>query len=235
VYKRADVVTALRALFNKKCAYCEFNYAPGGPEDIDHHRPKAAIVIDGVLIRPGYYWLGAEWTNLLPSCIDCNRRRKIVFIGGERRMSGKATHFPVAQEEQRWRSHEEPCLETPHLLNPCEEDPAAHLEVVPGGLLRAKLHVDVESVKGATSIAVYGLLRGDLVDARRSKELFVRAALESALKAAELAEKATDAATRDDFKRMAAKLLADARMHGAQTQPFLAVTRAVFSEFGLKI
>lgn len=73
-YKEASVKTALEQLFHGKCAYCESFYGATQPVDVEHFRPKGEVEnVDG---HPGYWWLAMEWTNLLPSCIDCNRRRK---------------------------------------------------------------------------------------------------------------------------------------------------------------
>lgn len=59
---------SLKGLYKNKCAYCEkLSHAP----KIDHHRPKGKVVGAGNL-NNGYYWLCYEWTNLLPSCTDCN-------------------------------------------------------------------------------------------------------------------------------------------------------------------
>ncbi len=51
-YKHDTVKETLTTIFHGKCAYCESPY------------------------RPGYYWLAAEWTNLLPSCTHCNQNRR---------------------------------------------------------------------------------------------------------------------------------------------------------------
>jgi hypothetical protein len=59
---------SLKVLYKNKCSYCEkSSHAP----KIDHHRPKGKVVGGGNL-NYGYYWLSYEWTNLLPSCTDCN-------------------------------------------------------------------------------------------------------------------------------------------------------------------
>ena len=73
VYKAAAIKSALEKLFHGKCAYCETYYSVQAPVDVEHFRPKGRI--DGEDDHPGYWWLGMEWENLLPSCIDCNRRR----------------------------------------------------------------------------------------------------------------------------------------------------------------
>src|SRR4051812_36358022 len=70
-YKNPAVVKALEAAFLGKCAYCEHRYDAGAPCDVEHYRPKGGVEIDGDLTEPFYYWLAAEWTNLLPSCADC--------------------------------------------------------------------------------------------------------------------------------------------------------------------
>jgi uncharacterized protein (TIGR02646 family) len=75
VYKDGAVKAALDAMFHGKCAYCEFMYIGGMPVDIEHFRPKGAVIVGGKMRKPGYYWLAAKWENLLPSCIDCNRKR----------------------------------------------------------------------------------------------------------------------------------------------------------------
>jgi uncharacterized protein (TIGR02646 family) len=232
-YKAKDVVAALRAMFHKKCAYCEFNYAAGGPEDVEHFRPKGAVVVGGNMSKPGYYWLAATWTNLLPSCIDCNRKRTKEFADGATGISGKANIFPVANEKARWRSHTAPNKEAPLLLNPCDDDPAKHLEFIANGLVRPVITNGRPSAKAQVSIEVYGLLRGDLVEQRRIKETRVRAALERALKAAEIAEGEANAARRASQDLLAKQLLADARTHLANEEPFLATARTIFREYGL--
>lgn len=234
-YKRPDVVQALRAMFRKKCAYCEFNYAAGGPEDIEHFRPKGAVVIGGKLAKPGYYWLAAEWSNLLPSCMDCNRKRTKEFAGATAHVSGKANLFPVADEKHRWRSHSKRRIrEEPLLLDPCTDDPALHLEFLGDGLVRATVDAaGSSSPKGQASIDVYGLLRADLVEQRAAKQVRVRAAIERALNAAILAQQTPQGPTRSDLVALAARLLEDARTHLDDREPYLAATRAVFREFGL--
>jgi len=72
-YKETAVKNALEKLFHGKCAYCETFYQQNQPVDIEHYRPKGNV--QGTE-HSGYWWLAADWENLLPSCIDCNRRRK---------------------------------------------------------------------------------------------------------------------------------------------------------------
>ncbi len=234
-YKSQDVVDALRAMFNKKCAYCEFNYAAGGPEDVEHFRPKGGVIVNDRLEKPGYYWLAATWSNLLPSCTDCNRKRTKTFPGDEVGVSGKANIFPVADEKHRWKSHSQrKVLETHMLLDPCSDDPEAHLEFVPDGLVVAVTDdKGGSSEKGRHSIDVYGLLRGDLVDQRRAKESKVRTDIENALELTMEADLLPAGGARDRLQRLAQKLLEGARVHLSPPEPYLAMTRAIFREYGL--
>jgi uncharacterized protein (TIGR02646 family) len=152
-YKRADVVIALRSIFNKKCAYCEIDYAASSPTDIEHFRPKSGYITkDNKLSKKGYYWLATDWDNLLLSYIDCNRRRKQPIGKQEQKVTGKGNLSPVKDETSRWTDHQVASQEERLLLNPCVDDPSLHLEFFGEGLVRAK------SDKGEASIEMYGLL-----------------------------------------------------------------------------
>ncbi|MGO7919447.1 hypothetical protein ACC755_09800 [Rhizobium ruizarguesonis] len=147
-YKGDDVRHALENLFYGKCAYCESRYDVSGPVDIEHYRPKGKV--DGAKGHPGYWWLAAEWTNLLPSCLDCNRRRyqptpdSFFSLSGALEASrgsgfiplatGKESCFPIAATGVRVTTRPEPAqaaaaLEAEHalLLNPCSDKPDEHL------------------------------------------------------------------------------------------------------------
>lgn len=140
-YKAQDVKQRLEALFHGKCAYCESRFASTAPVDVEHYRPKGAI--DGNPSHPGYWWIAMAWDNLLPSCIDCNRKRKqatpplsgslVVLDAASRQfstssivLSGKKDSFPVRG------AHLLPqganfADEQPLLLDPCRDDPSEHL------------------------------------------------------------------------------------------------------------
>ncbi len=62
------VVDSLKDLYKNKCAYCE---ALSHDPEVEHYRPKGKVV-GGHRGNRGYYWLAYEWTNLVPSCHDCN-------------------------------------------------------------------------------------------------------------------------------------------------------------------
>lgn len=65
--KRSRVEDKLAIAYKNKCAYCERI----AKADIEHYRPKKGI--EGDKKHEGYYWLCYEWSNLIPSCITCNR------------------------------------------------------------------------------------------------------------------------------------------------------------------
>jgi uncharacterized protein (TIGR02646 family) len=65
--KRSRVEDKLAISYKNKCAYCERLCKA----DIEHYRPKKGVVEEPA--HPGYYWLCYEWSNLIPSCITCNR------------------------------------------------------------------------------------------------------------------------------------------------------------------
>lgn len=68
-YGAEDVRLKLSELYHNKCAYCE---TFDNEFQIEHYRPKKGV--HGSNPRhPGYYWLCYEWSNLLPSCYDCNK------------------------------------------------------------------------------------------------------------------------------------------------------------------
>lgn len=148
-YKSDDVRHAMERLFHGKCAYCESRYDITGPVDIEHFRPKGEVEDDDA--HPGYWWLAGAWENLLPSCIDCNRRRyqasptllasvtavlEVASRGGFSKdfKTGKQSSFPLAPggvrmttEPAAGRQTVETTAELALLLDPCVDEPADHL------------------------------------------------------------------------------------------------------------
>ncbi|MCA0873048.1 hypothetical protein LCL97_19635 [Seohaeicola saemankumensis] len=136
VYKHAEVKAALEKLFHGKCAYCESFYSAQAPVDVEHFRPKGAV--EGEAEHPGYWWIAMEWENLLPSCIDCNRRRrqptpvpsdslvKLRERAVEVQNTGKKDVFPIAGRRAEAET-DNLTLEQAYLLDPCRDDPEEHL------------------------------------------------------------------------------------------------------------
>lgn len=179
-YSDREVVETLRLLFHGKCAYCESRYAGVQPMDVEHWRPKGEVQDPQVgSIKPGYYWLAAEWTNLLPSCIDCNRARTQYDAMEEKNIVlGKKNQFPVVDPSLRATQHEADPervggTETPLLINPCLDDPETLLEYDEDGLMLPKSQdpTSLDHRRAMASIQVYALNRGDLVAERRALAL----------------------------------------------------------------
>lgn len=183
-YSDHSIKEALGRLFHQKCAYCESPYAATHPVDVEHWRPKSEVLIieEGKRLRKrGYYWLAADWNNLLPSCIECNRSREQDVAELDQRLApqsrslGKGNLFPLADESKRAVNLEGITQEEPLLLHPCVDQPEDYLEFIEYGLIRAKLdETNATKVKGETSIEVFGLNRMGLVQSRREVLLLIQ-------------------------------------------------------------
>jgi uncharacterized protein (TIGR02646 family) len=186
VYSRPQIRESLTALFAGKCAYCESTYAATQPVDVEHYRPKAAVA--EAKNHLGYYWLAADWENLLPSCIDCNRVREQT---AEKKsgMSGKGTRFPLLQESTRMRGPQDPKREKPLLLNPCDDNPEAFLQFNESGLVRPKARSGPDRKRAKASIAIYGLNRIGLVSSRREILFLLKAKMITITKLATIMER----------------------------------------------
>ncbi|MBS2039158.1 TIGR02646 family protein [bacterium] len=145
-YKAKIILAKLTEMFKLKCAYCE-SYAEQG--DVEHFRPKSSV--RGVDTHPGYKWLTYEWTNLYWSCPRCNQ-------GG-----GKQDQFPLVDESARLSSEGDHTRESPLLLDPCQDSPERHLQLLPNGEV-----VSVNSCpRGEATIKILRLDRFRLREVRR--------------------------------------------------------------------
>lgn len=265
-YKLKSVKDALEGMFHGKCAYCETFYASVQPLDVEHFRPKGAVV--EAEAHRGYWWLAAAWQNLLPSCIDCNRKRNQVtprgdtsqvrllentagFSNSATTASGKKDSFPIAASGVRAKLRTDALQnEKPLLLNPCEDEPGQHLTFFfdrdrPVSFVLAKQLEDNEdysgddglSLKGATSIHVYGLNRLRLVQART--EVLRRLEIVAGL-AVDLKRLANELQSDVDpkLKRVARQLdgfadtlIAELVRMAGEDQPYSAMTNAWLKDF----
>ncbi len=150
IYAHRSVKDELLAAQHRKCCYCERKILPSDFGDVEHFRPKAGVKREGVkkLIKPGYYWLAYDWSNLLVSCGVCNT-------------AWKQTYFPLRNERHRSRWHGDPIAgEHPMLVDPAAEDPRDHIRYAgdaPYALTQ----------RGQATIDRLGLRRGDLREARK--------------------------------------------------------------------
>lgn len=83
VWNKSFIRNNLLQMSHSKCCYCEKRIGPGEPDmHVDHFKPKSLYPEEVV-----------EWTNLFPSCPDCNR--------------SKSEHDTIREP----------------IVNPCTEDP----------------------------------------------------------------------------------------------------------------
>ena len=169
--QKEAIYMSLEGPFRGKCAYCEQKIIGDQRGDIEHFRPKAAIVqnnnkpikfeIDGnIKNHPGYYWLVYDWKNLLPSCILCNQ---LSAEKGETPRLGKGNQFPVRGFRAKKEGEEN--LEEPLLLYPAFDKPEDHIEVDNLGVFKPKNDSD----RGKVCIEIFGLNYRDLPNDRKKK------------------------------------------------------------------
>ena len=161
-------------IFRGKCAYCERDIR-NQHGDIEHFRPKKKVtdendipvtrVVNGKIeVHPGYYWLTYDWSNLLPSCIICNRP-SVDAVGGRR--LGKRNRFPV-EGVRAWEPGGE-THEIPLIIHPVFEDPENHLLYHRNGILGWQTRT------GEFTVNILGLNDNGLPHRRRERYLVVRA------------------------------------------------------------
>jgi len=178
-YSDTEVKSSLAKLFHHKCAYCESKYGATQPMDVEHYRPKKVIVVQlengDSATRYGYYWLGSDWDNLLPSCADCNRQRYHESEDEKFILAGKKNLFPIADEGERAQTPGDEDKEDAQrlLLDPCRDQrPEQHLTFTQDGV------VSWTSRRGEASIEVYGLWRPGLAQARRDRCILIRGCIQ---------------------------------------------------------
>lgn len=172
-YKHASVREALARAFGSKCCYCESRIAHVMPSEIEHYRPKAGFRdASGKLTKPGYYWLAADWNNLLLVCIDCNRRRRHMDGHGKLVSSGKENYFPLLDESKRATEPGGEVHELPSLLDPCSDPVEAYFEFTEEGAIRPAHRSGREHSRATATIRIIGLQRWQL--GKRRGELMLR-------------------------------------------------------------
>jgi uncharacterized protein (TIGR02646 family) len=145
VYSNATVKDALIKMSNEKCAYCESTFLKTYVGDIEHFRPKGEIeeLKKTGKSKPGYYWLAADWNNLLLSCRNCNQKSKqATAFDDDPKSMGKMNQFPLFDEAKRVRTHDGNMEEEEKvrlLLNPCVEDPEEYFKYdIESGVIKPK-------------------------------------------------------------------------------------------------
>lgn len=181
-YKDGAVKLQLKALFGRKCVFCESLLMGTQPGDIEHYRPKGSLLVPNPagakpIEKAGYYWLAASWPNLLLACADCNRPRYQLDWDDTTRLIGKGEYFPLESEAQRATSTATLANEKPLLINPCSDDPERHLSFRDDGGVQPTIKDGVSSPEGQATIYYCGLARAELLQMRARHRITVMAAV----------------------------------------------------------
>jgi uncharacterized protein (TIGR02646 family) len=164
IYGSKSVKNALLKAQHGKWAYCEAKVSHTAYGDVEHFRPKAAYhkTRSTPLARPGYYWLAYEWSNLLFCCQICNQTHK-------------GNQFPLEDENQRAKSHEDDILkERPLLIDPTTEEPSAFVSFQDEYVVATN-----GNPRGNTTIDALGLNRESIIENRRDALKKLRILLKS--------------------------------------------------------
>jgi uncharacterized protein (TIGR02646 family) len=179
-YAQADVRNALNLMFNGNCAYCESKGNHLMTLHIEHFRPKGGIKSIPKKEHPGYYWLAADWNNLMLSCENCNQRKVYVLANGSGKTLGKGTYFGILDENFRLKYDESCTLEEPYrlLLNPTLDPVEDYIDYEPDGTIKPKQGIlGIENQRVITSIEYFALSRIDLQKFRARKYNKVNSAI----------------------------------------------------------
>ncbi len=174
-YKQSEIKEALIKLFNGKCAYCESKILHIYPGDVEHFRPKSSIKYpkeDKVKeIKPAYYWLAADWNNLLLACKNCNSPATHVIAGGTKKVMGKWDYFPLSDPTKHLKSPRSKFANEEKyrlLVNPTVDEPEKLFVFdVTQGIIKARSKDPFEILMAEKSINIYGLDRMYLVHERK--------------------------------------------------------------------
>lgn len=157
----------LKSLYNNKCAFCEcelteYNY--NNQFTVEHYRPKEY-----------YYWLGAEWTNLFPTCKSCNGKKGNEFPLLDRRDKIKIDNAPFDKEgkliaEKCHIKHIDLVNERPFILNPEIDKPEMYFEFDINGKAIIKSDLSDFEIKRANQMLIY--LNLPNIEEKRKRKIY---------------------------------------------------------------
>ena len=163
IYNHPSVKPILKSAQHNKCCYCEKSQSDE-PGAVEHFRPKNGYksTPKEKLHKPGYYWLGYEWTNFYFTCCACNNK--------------KSNYFPLVKEAARAKSHHDSIArEKPRLLEPGgKTNPRKHI-------IFTNQFVQGTSTLGWETIRICGLDRAGLDEERNKLILLINAQIIIAL------------------------------------------------------
>ena len=146
------------ALYHGKCVYCESPLRVDGWDQLDHFRPKYAVLDGhrqpirvGGQEHPGYYWLAYDWQNLVPACAMCNQQKDAIF--------------PLLQGSRHALAPKAVAKESPVLIHPALDRtrPERHFDYRPK---TGALELKTDRARAIDKIVK--LNREGLLDARRA-------------------------------------------------------------------
>lgn len=159
----------LKTIYNNKCAFCEIELSEFNHDNkftVEHYRPKTH-----------YYWLGAEWTNLFPTCQGCNGNKKDDFPlfqeknriknplfykkGGFLKKSAKSTYKGLLSEE-------------PLFLHPEIDNPQKYFEINEHGKADVKPNLGKYEAQRARIMCQKFLNRASIEERRKRKILLYK-------------------------------------------------------------
>ncbi|WP_156814522.1 hypothetical protein [Burkholderia lata] len=259
-YSCEEVCEELDRIYKQKCAYCESKYAAVSVRNIEHYRPKGGVT--EAPHHPGYWWLAAEWSNLLPSCPACNQIRHhtlfdpqmsleqidlLKYKKGEHR-AGKGNSFPLnVGSTYALKEADSLTQEDPLLINPSVRDPSQHLEWVfrweVGGaiwdaewvlpFLRPRRVNGNDDPYGKASIAIYALNRLSLVLERMERVKVLQTALLPVIRAMDdLAKTPIEYEGREEKRSNVRLYWENLQKFRHEDQPYLGMTEAFLNEVG---
>lgn len=194
VYSQLYVKNALNEIFQLKCAFCDSRL--NGAGDVEHYRPKGKVHVKvdaGMKKIEGYYWLAADWDNLLISCVDCNQLRKQLHADGVTwSLTGKGCFFPLVNEDDRAKSRHSINIEQPLLINPCLTDPEQHIKLLENGSIEPVQLNGSPSPQGESTIEICGLTRVELLTSRAERAIFIKSTIRHIIRNIEEGKDPTD-------------------------------------------
>jgi len=157
----------LKALYHNKCAFCECElseYDNSNKFTVEHYRPKEY-----------YFWLGAEWTNLFPTCKSCNGKKGKEFPLLDRRNKIKIDNAPFDKNgklipEKCNIKNVELLNEKPLILHPEIDEPEKYFEFNIHGKAIPKSDLSDFEIKRANQMLLF--LNLPIIEEKRKRKIY---------------------------------------------------------------
>lgn len=169
-----EVVEALENIYHKKCAYCE-DFAT---TEIEHYRPKSSTMYFPK--HGGYFWLCYEWSNLIPSCHECNKSKSFKFPIKNQHVRLSDCYTDQVLDLKKCAAHQSPLIdEAPYLLHPEIDDPREYLSFEIDAKKRgiALKGIDEVTKRGEETIRICHLNRDELL--RKRQETVIKPVIDN--------------------------------------------------------